>query len=405
MLWDLIKNVFAQMRAHLMRSILTMLGIIIAVMTVVTILSLVGGLDAFVREQIGNLGANSIIINRMGIINSHDDWMQAVKRPRVTLDDYEDLTRRMRGRYLYASPRIFAYLNLKAGNTALRFVMSVGCNEQMISINERSLEAGRYFSAAEVRHKRNVAVLGSEIAEQLYGETDPIGRRVYIGGRPFTVIGVYEAQGTVMGQPTDDFIELPHTSLTKSFGSRRSIAIALRAASHEDLQELIDTAEREMRQIRRLDAGEPNNFGIITEELMLSTFEQMSGLIFAVMIVVGAVSLLVGGIGIMNVMLVSVSERTREIGIRKAVGATNRDILRQFLTEAVAITAVGGLIGIGLGALLGNFIGGLVDLPVSISVLSVILSLGFSGLVGISFGIFPALKASRLDPIVALQKV
>lgn len=404
MFFDLIKNVFNQLRAHLMRSVLTMLGIIIAVMTVVAILSLVGGLDGFIREQIGNLGANSIVINRMGIINSQEDWLEAARRPRITLEHYHALTRRLRGRYLYATPRIFGNLNLRAGNTTLRFVTSVGCNEQMIGINERTLQAGRYFSAVEVHHRRNVVVIGADIAKQLYPNFDPIGQRLYVGGHPYTVIGVYTEQGTVMGQPTDDFIELPYTSMVKSFGTRRSIAIALRARSYEDLQEMIDYAEREMRQIRRLAPGEPNDFGIVTEKLMVATFEQMSGLIFAVMITVGAISLLVGGIGIMNVMLVSVSERTREIGIRKAVGATNSDILRQFLAEAVVLTALGGVLGITLGALLGHFIGGLVDLPVSISPVSIILSLGFSALVGVSFGIFPALKASRLDPIVALQK-
>jgi putative ABC transport system permease protein len=207
-----------------------------------------------------------------------------------------------------------------------------------------------------------------------------------------------------MGQSTDDFVDVPYTTFRKYFGYRHPVNIYLRAHSQEELAGLMYEAEQAFRAIRRLRPGESNNFGVVSEKLLVSVFEQMTGVIFAVMIVVGGISLIVGGIGIMNVMLVAVSERTREIGIRKAVGAKRSDILRQFLTEALLVTAVGGLIGVGLGALLGHLIGGAVELPVEISAGSVVLALVFCGVVGVSFGIFPALKAARLDPIVALQK-
>ncbi len=403
-LTDLFKTVFASWRRHPMRSVLTTLGIVIAVMTVVTILSLVGGLDTFVREQIGSLGANSFIISRTGIIQSEEEWFEAAKRPHITLDEYKSLIRKLKGRYLYASPWMRGWLNIEAGGSELRFIRTHGVGADMYNINERPLTEGRYFTEAEISRRRSVAVLGYKVADELFGNSDPLGREIRVGGRSFTVVGVYMEQGRLMGQSTDDFVDVPYTTFRKYFGYRHPVSIYLRAHSQEELAGLMYEAEQAFRAVRRLMPGESNNFGVVSEKLLVSVFEQMTGVIFAVMIVVGGISLIVGGIGIMNVMLVAVSERTREIGIRKAVGAKRSDILRQFLTEALLVTAVGGLIGVGLGALLGHLIGGAVELPVEISAGSVVLALVFCGVVGVSFGIFPALKAARLDPIVALQK-
>jgi putative ABC transport system permease protein len=403
-LLDLFKTVLASWRRHPLRSILTTLGIVIAVMTVVTILSLVGGLDTFVREEIGALGANSFVISRSGIIQSEAEWLEASKRPLITLDEYESLIRKLKGRFLYSSPWVRAWLNVEAGGEELRFIRTQGVGADMYNINERPLEQGRYFTDAEVTRRRPVAVLGYEVAGELFGGADPLGREVRVGGRTFTVVGVYVEQGRLMGQSTDDFVDIPYTAFRKHFGYRHPVNIYLRAHSQEELSGLMYEAEQAFRAVRRLEPGEPNNFGVVSEKLLVSVFEQMTGVIFGVMIVVGGISLIVGGIGIMNVMLVAVSERTREIGIRKAVGAKRSDILRQFLTEALLVTAVGGVIGVGLGALVGHLIGGAVELPVEVSVGSVVLAMAFCGIVGVSFGIFPALKAARLDPIVALQK-
>ncbi len=403
-MWEVIKSSLRTLAAHRMRSFLTMLGIIIAVMTVVSILSLVGGLDSYVKDQIGNLGANSFIITRMGMISSEEEYLEAAKRPDISLAQYRKLLKALDGKYLFATPRINSYLNLSHEGVQLNFVRTTGAGADNININERSLENGRYFSVGEVSGKRGVVVLGYEVVQELFGNEDPIGKEIKVGGRPFTVIGSYAEQGKMMGQSMDDFIDIPYTTMLKSFGFRRSISVSLRAKTQEELAALLDLAEQEFRRIRGVKPDEVNDFGIITEDLLVSAFEQMSGVIFVVMIAVGAVSLLVGGIGIMNVMLVSVSERTREIGIRKAVGARRRDILNQFLTEAVVLSVIGGIIGFILGTLLGNFIGGMVDLPSQIDVGTVIMAIGFCVLVGVSFGIFPALRAASLDPIVALQK-
>lgn len=401
---DLLKNVVTDWRRNLMRSILTALGIVIAVMTVVAILSLVGGLDRFVREEIGALGANSFIITRTGVIQSEEEWLEAAKRPSITDVEYAALVRRLKGRYLYASPQVRSWLNIEAGGKELRYIRTHGVGADMYNINERPLEEGRYFTEAEVARRRPVTVLGFEVARELFSGLDPLGREVKIGGRSFTVVGVYAEQGRLMGQSTDDFADVPYSTFRKYFGFRNPVSIYLRARSQEEVSELSYEAQQAFRTIRHLAPGEPDNFGVVSEKLLVSVFEQMTGVIFGVMIVVGGISLLVGGIGIMNVMLVAVSERTREIGIRKAVGARRSDILRQFLTEALLVTVVGGVIGVGLGALVANLIGGAVELPVEVSAGSVALAMIFCGVVGVSFGIFPALKAARLDPIVALQK-
>ncbi len=403
-MWEVIKSALKTLAANRMRSFLTMLGIIIAVMTVVSILSLVGGLDNYVKDQIGNLGANSFIITRMGMISSEEEYLEAAKRPDISLAQYRKLLRSLRGDYLYATPRVNTHLNLAYEGVQLSFIRTTGTGADNININERSLDSGRYFTAGEVSGKRAVTVIGYEVAQELFGNSDPIGKEIKVGDRPFTVIGTYAEQGKMMGQSMDDFIDIPYTTMLKSFGFRRSIAISLRAKTQEELPALLDLAEQEFRRIRGVKPDAANDFGIMTEDLLVSAFEEMSGVIFVVMIAVGAVSLLVGGIGIMNVMLVAVSERTREIGIRKAVGARRRDILNQFLTEAVVISVIGGLIGFALGTLLGDFIGSMVELPSQIDIGTVIMAIGFCVLVGVSFGIFPALRAASLDPIEALQK-
>jgi putative ABC transport system permease protein len=284
----------------------------------------------------------------------------------------------------------------------LQNVFLVGTNEAYLETSDVLPEVGRFISALDAAANRDVAVIGTEVAEKLFGQRNPIGQTVRIGPYEFKVIGVLEKQGTFFGHSMDSQVIIPLGSMIKHFGRRRDLSIIVKASDPDRIDDLKGELTGIMRRSRRLGPGEKDNFSINEQSQLMNLYTQITSGVYGAGIVIGGISLLVGGIGIMNIMLVSVTERTHEIGIRKAIGARKGQILRQFLIESALICSVGGVIGIALawvgGRLISQFLP--TTMPLSVAIGGMI----FAALVGIFFGLFPATKAARLDPIVALQR-
>jgi putative ABC transport system permease protein len=401
--WEGVVIAIRALLAHKLRSFLTLLGTIIAVLSIIAVVSIIQGMNSYVEEEIASLGSNVFSVRRGPfIILSEEEAEKVRKRPRITIDDAEMIRRRVPSAQ---------FVGASVGTTTL-----VAFREKHIedvSINGRSgyfgmlanydVEAGRFFSHLEVDRSRAVAVLGWAVADKLFDDSDPIDRRIKIGGTHFTVIGVAEQQGSVLGQSQDEFVAVPITTFQKLFGRRRSISIPVQAASLESFHQAMEEATLAMRIQHRLKPGQEDDFAVETSESILSFWETLTAMIFQVSGGVVSISLVIGGIVIMNIMLVSVTERTREIGIRKALGARKRQILWQFLVESITLSMVGGIVGILCGVAVAQIIAWTTPLPYTVTPWSIGAALTVVFCVGLFFGIYPANRAAQLDPIEALR--
>lgn len=282
-------------------------------------------------------------------------------------------------------------------------VVTFGGDENWSNVNSNFIDEGRFITENDLLHSRQVVVLGKEIQEKLFPFTYPIGEFVKIGNKRFQVIGLLEEKGEVFGESQDNRVIIPYTTFLKTYGHFRSVSIGIRAKSEDKIIQAMDEVESKLRTIRKVPPGEETDFEIITQDSIMDTLKNLTGFVFIAAVIICGISLVVGGIGIMNIMLVAVTERTREIGIRKAVGAKKIHIMQQFLIEAVGICLFGGLIGVILGVAIGLIIAAALKLAPTIPVWSIFLGLGFSVAVGLIFGVYPAMKAAKLDPIEALR--
>ena len=390
--------------ANKLRSFMTVLGNVVAVMSIVTIVSLIQGMDAMVsRVIVTDVGADSFTIQRRPPVRTANDEEQTRNNPLVTLAEADAIRR--------FSPRIASVVAQAQRRGTITYRDDVLVNVQIQGVTSDYLnfamfdaERGRMMSSIEVERNRPVVLLGWDVAEQLFGEADPLDGIVKIQGVHFRVVGVSERKGGVLGASMDGFAVIPIGSHIKLFGARQSLSLMVKPASPALLSLAMDDATVALRVARRLHPREADNFGIFTSDTLLGIYRQATTGIFAVLVGVVALSLLVGGIVIMNIMLMVVSDRTREIGLRKAVGARRRDIMSQVLTESVTLSTVGGLIGILLGFLAAQAIAAATPLPARLESWSVALGIGITAAVGLFFGAYPALRAARLDPIEALGR-
>ncbi len=398
-LYESMRIAMGALLSNKLRAILTLLGIIVGVATVIGIISLTQGLDKVFGEQISGLGSDVLYIQKFSWVE-RENWDEIRMRKDLTMK--EVLALKEQATLAKAvSPSVGTRRTIKFGNKSLERVSISGTDEE--KTGTVFVEFGRDLSALDVENRRNVCVIGWAVADELFKNKDPLGQTIKIAGYPFKVIGVLEKQGQVFGHTLDQEARIPIGVFFKIFGRNRWITIQVKVQDPAVMEEAKDQIRGILRRVRKVAPDAEDDFSINQMDQIMDLYNRLTSTLYAAAIGVGAISLLVGGIGIMNIMLVSVTERTREIGIRKAIGARRRDILSQFLMESVVISAIGGVIGILSGIGLGKLVEAISPLPATITLWSMLLGIGFSSAVGIFFGIYPASKAARLDPIEALR--
>ncbi len=388
--------------ANKLRSILTLIGVIIGVMTVIAVVSIISGMNRYVEAEIKSMGSTTFLIRKFGIITSSEEWFKQIKRKRLTLEDMEAIKQGCPDCWKVGAEAI-TWRKVKYKNQHLSNMSIAGTTANITEILDHEVYEGRIFSEFEVKHNRRVCFVGWEIKENLFPDQDPLGKDIKIGNHYFRIVGVAKKKGTFLGNNQDDFVLIPITTFEKLFARRLFLMIFVKAKDFLSMQDAMDQCRVILRARRNVDYDEPDDFAIMTSESVMDFFRQFTQLALLVMGGIASISLVVGGIVIMNIMLVSVTERTREIGIRKALGARRRNILWQFLVEAVTLALVGGIVGIITGALIAKIISSVSPLPASVELWSVVVALLVSSSVGIFFGIFPATRAARLNPIEALR--
>jgi len=411
------------LRSNKMRSALTVLGVVIGITAIVGMTSLIRGFDQSLRASISELGADTVFVAKLSGVSiaAGRDFNELLRRPNMTLQDADAIERLAPSAGLVdiwlgqggPAPQERVYY----GGDRTKLLGVLGTTENFADISFLELEAGRFFTRSEVERRRNVAVLGQTPYTALFGQSglDPIGKRVRLGAAQYTVIGVLSKRPSVGNFDTgqDDIVVIPQTAYQRQFGIRlvsdgqggsfNSVLIAVAPHDNATRESLMREIEEIMRIRHGLTLDQENDFDLVTQDAVLQAWDQISGATFLGLVVISSIALMVGGIGVMAIMMISVTERTREIGVRKALGARRREILFQFLAESVVLTSVGGILGILLGSAIGVSVSLATGFPISLPWWSFALGLGFSAATGIFFGMFPAFRAARLDPIEALR--
>jgi putative ABC transport system permease protein len=393
--------------AHKLRAFLTLIGIIIGVASVVVVGAAISGLNTYVMEKVtAVLGVNHFMIGRMAHEGhmSQEDWEKMNRRNKILhLDDY-DWVRGHCAACAEVGAQLMNQTDIKQNGEELFGVQVQGCTPNMQVIEDKTIEEGRFFLQQEYDTAAMVAVIGDDVKGKFFPGQNPIGKTVSVRGLPMTVVGVEEKRGSMFGQSFDKHMYIPLTAYRKIFGGRQSIQIHGKAASREQFDAAIEDARLALRNKHKLSGGEEDDFGLVNTGEVAGEVDSLTGGIAAVVVPITAISLLVGGIVVMNIMLVSVTERTFEIGLRKALGATRKQMLLQFLIESSFLTTCGGIVGFLLAVVLTWLISAAFGYTMTVTFVYVVLSVAVSGGIGMIAGIYPAFKASRLDPIVALAR-
>ncbi len=401
-----IRIALGALRENKLRTFLTLLGNIVGTMSVIAVVSLIGGVDDYVKEEVAGEGSNVFSIERINFfeaITDLDAFLEALARnPVIRLKDVEYLrewvpSASFIGAAQESSDNV-VFLDKEAENIGIR-----GRSDEYPMIEKAELHTGRHISRLEDNTSAAVTVLGWDLYELLFGSSDPIGKRIKIGRKHYSVIGVVKDQGTVFGESRNRFAYIPINTFLKQYGSRASIEIKIKAADIELLGQAVDEATMAMRIRHGLKPSESDDFSVITSQNLISLWEKISSSIFKALVFIVSIALVVGGVVLMNVMLVSVTERTREVGLRKALGARKSNIIWQFIVESITLSLVGGVIGIVIGFTIAAIISMVSPLPYVIAPWSIAAGLAVTFLIGLIFGTYPASKAANLDPVVALH--
>ena len=401
---------FASLRANKLRSFLTVLGILIGVSSVIAVVAITEGLDGYMADKVLQLGSRSFSVQKMpDIITSREMWIEMNKRKDIDLQDVE-VVKKACDACIDVGGMVGTSGGAKYGRVSQKNVRIMGITENFSRIGSiRELIAGRQLVPDDVEQARPSVVVGTDLTEAFFGTMEPIGKEILVDGHPVKITGVAEKKGSVFGETQDNFVWMPITTFRKFYGARRSVTIQAEARSMAVFEDAQDQARVAMRVRRHVDFGKPDDFAVETGQSVMDLWQSATRGIYVVTIVVTAISLAVGGIVVMNIMLVSVSERIREIGVRKALGARRRDILRQFLVESVILSVFGGALGIAgaaafstlLAIVLGNIMSANFSAPVRLW--AVTAAVFVSTVVGLVAGIYPASRAAALDPVEALR--
>jgi putative ABC transport system permease protein len=391
-------------RVHKLRAALTVLGLTMGVATLITVMTIVQGANLYIEQKVANLGTNVFQIGRTPFaVVDFKAFSKAARNKNITADDLQAVAALCR-HCQYVGAQVSTIISPHFRDKELQDSSLQGQTANMAEIDTRTVIAGRYFNEPEELHVATVCVIGDKLVTEFFPGVNPVGQSIRMLNTEFTVIGVFEKVGTVLGQDRDNFVVIPLSAYLRLRGSRQSLTLQIKAVGDKrNFQDAQDEARMTLRARRHIREGQDEDFFIGTSDTYIALWESISSAFFAVFVMVSSISAVVGGIVIMNVMLVSVTERTKEIGVRRAVGATQNDILRQFLTESVMQCVIGGLIGITIGfgcaLALRTFTAFPASVQLWVAMLGVILSSG----IGVFFGIYPAMRAARLDPVVALR--
>ena len=401
---EAVKLALQSLWANKLRTILTLIGVVMGVASVIMVITLVNGANKYVSTKLSGYGADVFTITRMSsVIFSPEEYFKFQKRKIVRMEDYEAIKDGCSlcsevGALLSKSTNV-VYNGHSSNNTSVR-----GYTWTMLGLNNIDIAIGRGFTPADDEHATHNAVVGYDIVDNLLPDGDPLGREIRVDGIPYTIIGVGDRQGKTLGQSQDNWVAVPITTYQQTYGYNDSVDIYARANGDADLMVRAQDEVRVLMRSRRHNApGVPDDFELETNDTFLDIWKQISSLFATVVLGLASISLVVGGVVIMNIMLVSVTERTREIGVRKALGAKQRDVLLQFLIESATMATTGGAIGVLAGVGVGKLITLVVGFPTSVPIWAVFLGLFLAGAVGIFFGVYPASKAAKLDPVVALR--
>ncbi len=391
-------------RSHKLRSFLTVLGVVIGIASVLGMVSLIEGLNTSMSRQILSMGSNVIYVTRhrpgMHIGRRSAEERQ---RPPITIEDAMAVKRNSTTIAWISPENYFFGSVVKYRDREANFPPMIGSYPDYAEVRNVELQSGRFITDGDILHGTDVAVLGADPAEALFPGLDPVGKTITIDGHKMTAVGVLEAKGQFMGRSQDNLLFVPYRTYQRLHPEEKELSLSLRPSSPDSMAQAIDEVTAILRRHRGVKYDEPDNFFISTQDTMNDLYRQLTGGIYLAMIIISSIGLLVGGIGVMNILIVSVTERTREIGIRKAIGARRRDILIQFLVEAMTLTGAGGIFGILFGILISAVVNSFSPMPSSVSMTWVVISFSVSLSVGLFFGIFPAMKAARMPPIEALR--
>jgi len=387
-----------------LRSILTLIGVVMGVASVIMVITLVNGANKYVSTKLSGYGADVFTVTRMpSVIFTAEEYLNYQKRKIIRIEDYQAVKDACTecsevGALLSKSTNVVANGH-SSNNTSVR-----GYTWTMLSLNNIDIALGRGFTPADEDHATKNVIVGYDIVDNLLGDGDPIGKEIRVDGIPYTIVGVGDRQGKTLGQSQDNWVAIPITTYQQIYGYNDSVDIYSRTNGNAQEMERAEDSVRVMMRTRRHNApGKPDDFDLETNDTFLDIWKQISSLFAWVVLGLASIALVVGGVVIMNIMLVSVTERTREIGVRKALGAKQRDVLMQFLIESASLALIGGAIGVLGGIAVGKLITIVVGFPTAVPLWAIFLGLVLAGAVGIFFGVYPASKAAKLDPVVALR--
>jgi putative ABC transport system permease protein len=391
-------------RSHKLRAALTILGLTMGVAALITVMTIVQGANLYVEQKVANLGTNVFQIARTPFaVIDFSAVIKALRNKNITVEDLQAVAQTCH-HCQQVGAQVSSSMNLHYKDKELQDVSIQGQTPNMSEIDTRTVVAGRFFSESEDQHAAPVVVIGDKLASEFFPGANPVGRTIRAANTEFTVVGVFEKIGSVLGQDRDNFVVIPLSTFLRIRGSRQSLILQIKAAGGRQIfEEAQDEARMTLRARRHIRGSLPEDFFIGTADSYITLWESISSALFAGFVMVSSISAVVGGIVIMNVMLVAVTERTKEIGVRRAVGATQKDIMRQFLTESVMQCLVGGFIGIAIGFACALALRTFTSFPASVQLWVALLGVVLSSGIGIFFGIYPAMRAARLDPVEALR--